>query len=49
MGFLLSHKKTKKSEKPLIAQILELIPNHVLKALVQIHQTDKGCCNLQNV
>jgi hypothetical protein len=43
MGFLPSHKNTKKSEKPLLAQILDLIPKHILVDLVRIHQSDKGC------
>ncbi|MEA3445800.1 MAG: IS4 family transposase [Bacteroidota bacterium] len=43
MGFLPSHKNTKKSDKPLMAQILELVPNHILKDSVRIHQSDKGC------
>lgn len=43
MSFLPSHKNTKKSEKPLLAQILELIPNHILKDSVRIHHSDKGC------
>ena len=43
MGFLPRHKNTKKSEKPLLAQILELIPNHILKDSIRINQSDKGC------
>ena len=43
MGFLPPHKNTKKSEKPLFGQILELIPNHILKDSIRIHQSDKGC------
>ncbi|MEA3317259.1 MAG: IS4 family transposase [Bacteroidota bacterium] len=43
MDFLPPHKNTKKFEKPLMAQILKLIPNHVLKDSVRIYQTDKGC------
>ncbi len=43
MGFLPPHKNTKKSEKPLLAQILELIPNHILQDSIRINQTDKGC------
>ena len=43
MGFLPLHKNTKKSEKPLLAQILELIPNHILQDSIRINQSDKGC------
>lgn len=43
MGFLPPHKNTKKSEKPLLAQILELIPNHILRDSARINQSDKGC------
>lgn len=43
MGFLPPHKNTKKSEKPLLAQILELIPNHILRDSTRINQSDKGC------
>ncbi len=43
MGFLPPHKNTKKSNKPLFKQILELIPNHILKDSVRIHGSDKGC------
>lgn len=43
MSFLPPHKNTKKSEKPLLAQILGLIPNHILKDSIRIHQSDKGC------
>jgi len=43
MGFLPPHKNTKKSEKPLLTQIIELIPNHILQDSVRIHQSDKGC------
>ena len=43
MGFLPPHKNTKKSEKPLIAQILELRPNHILQDSIRINQSDKGC------
>ena len=43
MVFLPQHKNTKKSEKPLFGQILELIPNHILKDSIRIHQSDKGC------
>ena len=43
MGFLPPHKNTKKSKKPLLAQILELIPNHILQDSVRIYQFDKGC------
>ena len=43
MGFLPSHKNTKKSEKPLFSQILDLIPKHILRDSVRIHQSDKGC------
>ena len=43
MGFLPSHKNTKKSDKPLLAQILGLIPNHILQDSIRIHQSDKWC------
>ncbi len=37
------HKNTKKSDKPLLKQILELIPNHILQNSIRIHQSNKGC------
>lgn len=43
MVFLPLHKNTKKSEKPLFGQILELIPKHILKDSIRIYQSDKGC------
>ena len=43
MGFLPRHKNTKKSEKPLLAQIIQLIPNHILRDSTRINQSDKGC------
>lgn len=43
MGFFPLHKNTKKSEKPLLAQILDLIPKHILVDSIRIHQSDKGC------
>ena len=43
MGFLPPHKNTKKSDKPLLAQIIELIPNHILQDAIRIKQSDKGC------
>lgn len=43
MGFLPPHKNTKKSDKPLLSQILELIPNHIRLNSVRIYQSDKGC------
>jgi Transposase DDE domain/Domain of unknown function (DUF4372) len=43
MGFLPLHKNTKKSEKPLLAQLLGLIPNHILEDAKRIYQSDKGC------
>jgi hypothetical protein len=43
MGFLPPHKNTKKSDKPLFAQILGLLPNHILRDSIRVHQSDKGC------
>ena len=43
MGFLPPHKNTKKTDKPLFAQILELIPNHILQDAIRVNQSDKGC------
>ena len=43
MDFFSLHKNTKKSEKPLLAQIIKLIPNHILQDSIHIYQSDKGC------
>ena len=37
------HKNTKKSDKPLLKQILDLIPNHILLDLTRKCQSNKGC------
>lgn len=37
------HKNTKKSDKPLLKQILELIPRHLLLDSIRQNQSDKGC------
>jgi len=43
MGFTLPHKNTKKSEKPLLGQIIGLIPKHIFSSSVKQYQSDKGC------
>lgn len=43
MTILPVHKNTKKSDKPLLKQILELIPKHLLQDSIRQHQSDKGC------
>lgn len=37
------HRRTKNNNKPIIRQILDLIPNHLLRAQINYHQSDKGC------
>lgn len=37
------HRRTKNNSKPVIRQILNLIPTHLLTRQVRNHQTDKGC------
>jgi hypothetical protein len=37
------HRRTKNNSKPVIRQILDLIPTHLLARQVRHHQTDKGC------
>ncbi len=36
-------RRTKNTNRPLLGQILDLIPNHLLRAQVDRHQSDKGC------
>jgi hypothetical protein len=36
-------KRTKNNNKPLIRQIIDLIPGHLLHHCIQKHQSDKGC------
>lgn len=43
MTILPVHKNTKKSDKPLLKQILELIPRHLLLDSIRQNQSDKGC------
>ena len=43
MGFVLSHKNTKKSDSTLFKQILDLIPNHIFQDSVHRFELDKGC------
>lgn len=43
MGFLPPHKNTKKSDKPLLSQILGLLPKHILCNSIRVHKADKGC------
>lgn len=37
------HRRTKNNSNPVIRQILDLIPNHLLTRSLRTHQTDKGC------
>lgn len=43
MGFTLPHKNTKKSEKPLLGQIIDLVPRHIFYSASKNYQSDKGC------
>lgn len=43
MGFNQQHKNTKKSDKPLLGQIIDLIPGHILVSAIDSYQSDKGC------
>lgn len=36
-------KRTKNNRKPLIRQILDLIPTHLLQSCIRQHHSDKGC------
>ncbi|HRO75131.1 MAG TPA: IS4 family transposase [Crocinitomicaceae bacterium] len=36
-------RRSKNTNKPLLGQILHLIPTHLLKSEIQKHQSDKGC------
>jgi len=36
-------KRTKNNSKPIIRQIIDLIPKHILASNVRIYQSDKGC------
>ena len=37
------HRRGKNSNKPVIKQILDKIPNHILRAQINKHKSDKGC------
>ena len=43
MGFNQQYKNTKKSDKPLLGQIIDLIPGHILVSAIDSYQSDKGC------
>ncbi len=43
MSFLAMHKSTKKSDLPLLRQIIDLIPKHILYDAVHRYASDKGC------
>lgn len=36
-------RRTKNNKKPVLTQIIELIPNHILQSVVSRYQTDKHC------
>jgi hypothetical protein len=36
-------RRNKNNNKPLIRQIIDLIPTHLLHKVIQQHRTDKGC------
>ncbi|QTY28309.1 DUF4372 domain-containing protein [Flavobacterium sp. CS20] len=35
--------RNKNNNKPVIRQIIDLIPSHLLRKVIQQHQSDKGC------
>lgn len=37
------HRRSKNSNKPVIRQILDKIPDHILRAQINKHKSDKGC------
>ena len=37
------YKRSKNTNKPVLKQILDFVPNHILQNSVKKHQTDKGC------
>ena len=43
MGFIYGHKNTKKSDKPVLKQIIDLIPKHILTTSIGAYQSDKHC------
>lgn len=43
MSFIPLHKSTKKSDLPLLKQIIDLIPKHVFYDSIHQFQSDKGC------
>ncbi|MEN8122760.1 MAG: IS4 family transposase [Bacteroidota bacterium] len=43
MSLIPLHKNTKKSEKPLLRQIIDLVPKHIFYDNIRIFQSDKGC------
>ena len=43
MGFIPLHKSTKTSDSPLLKQIIDLIPRHILFDATRQFQSDKGC------
>jgi hypothetical protein len=43
MGYINTHKNTKKSEKPLLGQILNLIPKHILINSADKFKSNKSC------
>ena len=34
---------SKKTNKPVLGQILDLIPKHILQTVIHKHKSDKGC------
>ncbi len=43
MNFIPQHKNTKKSNSPLLKQIIDFIPKHVFYGAIHKFQSDKGC------
>jgi hypothetical protein len=37
------YKRSKNTNKPVLKQILELVPNHIFQNSIKKHQSDKGC------
>jgi len=43
MGLIPHHKSTKKSDTPLLKQIIDLVPQHIFYDSIHRFQSDKGC------
>lgn len=43
MGLFRRNKNNKNNNKPVIRQIIDLIPPHLIQKVTQIYKSDKGC------